>query len=332
MYQRNISNFYYNHKQSFIQAISIQRYNKDKSLNLYFSIIRRYIKRHPVLREILGYNKPINRGNLSVFVVRNNALELNLLNLIIEKILLYKFRIIDIVILNSNKSNRISKELRGGNWSIDQKISKNATGVPEAFIITFDLNPIFVSNKYYRIYPEIDNCRLVIKRKIRSILNQTISPEMESNFLHVTDNEKQAWKYIQIGIPERINRIKSIICLNYFPCPKCRNRNYISHAENVCKKCGYNNQPIQYQENNKFTFLQKIKIVCYYNLYQSLWWKYKCLLRKFRLKICYKKKFSIIARNFSQIIKIIPLIPKKLNLSMEDSKIYQFILQNSIKI
>ena len=66
----------------------------------------------------------------------------------------------------------------------------------------------FEKKYYYKMFPNMDNRRLLIKNDVRVILNQ-IHPKYMRNesYLHSTDNFEEAMEYVQNCFPELQNSL-----------------------------------------------------------------------------------------------------------------------------
>ena len=61
-----------------------------------------------------------------------------------------------------------------------------------------------------RKWPRGRRCtRIVAKRAIRDEVNARLPEDKRSNFLHTSDNSDEAWEYVRIAFPERVEALRS---------------------------------------------------------------------------------------------------------------------------
>ena len=137
---------YYNPDNNLLQALTLHLTSNVFSLKLIKGLIRRYLRRSLVYRKLFGLDLKKTRGQLSVFVIRNNGLELDLLPFIIRILKKCGFILLHEEIIPKNKMHSVSRKLRGGNW-LNENDNLNATGMPEAILICFDNKPLKLSKK-----------------------------------------------------------------------------------------------------------------------------------------------------------------------------------------
>jgi len=139
---------------------------------------------------------------LEFFVVRGKALEHDLLENICTIIQKNGFELIEVKAFEPEDIERMSKYTRGGNWE---------GGEPVACLAVFDPAPTLISGPDRKLYPEMDNVKMLRKEDIRIAINDPLPEEKRSNYLHATDNLEEAWAYIHVAMPERIDKIKEKI-------------------------------------------------------------------------------------------------------------------------
>ena len=158
----------------------------------------------PDISEIAG---------LAVFFVRQKALELNLGSTISDLLIKEGFNIIDTTILDPEAARRVKYQVRGGNWG--RGPWSESGGDPAMVIVAVDLMPQKPTQKELAKQPHLSNSRITVKDKIRDAVNQTLAKEKQCNTVHSSDNEREAWNYLEIAVPDKCEAIKQkIVGLN----------------------------------------------------------------------------------------------------------------------
>ena len=90
---------------------------------------------------------------------------------------------------------------------------------PYIFFSVFDPNPFVPTSKkaftLIKMYPDIDNLRLLIKHKIRRIINKALPLDKRGKHFHATDNSYEARQYIDALDPRLLNTILQKLKDNY---------------------------------------------------------------------------------------------------------------------
>ncbi|WP_019506515.1 hypothetical protein [Pleurocapsa sp. PCC 7319] len=148
----------------------------------------------------------LNIKGLAVFFVRRKALELKLEHKIIELLVREGFNLIESKVLTSEEVKQVKYKIRGGNWG--KGPWPDSGGDPTMVLVTVDLMPLKPSDTQLAKQPHLSNARILIKNKIRDIINSSLYAEQRCNIIHSSDNEQEAWNYLQIAIPENCIEIK----------------------------------------------------------------------------------------------------------------------------
>jgi hypothetical protein len=81
-------------------------------------------------------------------------------------------------------------------------------GPPAAVIVAFDAQPKPPTRRQKRRFPLLTNARLLEKESIREAFNREYPASQQCNTLHSSDNEREAWEYIETAMPERADAIR----------------------------------------------------------------------------------------------------------------------------
>ena len=154
-------------------------------------------------------HKEENFDGLVVFFIRQNALKFEFQDRIVNSLSRGGFNILVEKRLNSQEIERVKNRVRGGNWG--RGPWSQSGGNPVIVVVAYDLLPIPPSPVHKANQPNLSNARILFKNKIRNELNNMLPSSEKCNFLHSSDNEQEAWDYLQIAMPDEIDQIKDKI-------------------------------------------------------------------------------------------------------------------------
>ena len=154
-------------------------------------------------------HKEKNFDGLVVFFIRQKALEFGLQNKIVNFLSREGFNILVEKRLNSQEIERVKYRVRGGNWGKGPWAQSG--GNPVIVVVAYDLVPIPPNLLDKANQPNLSNARILYKNKIRNELNSILPSSETCNLLHSSDNEEEAWDYLQIAMPNEIDQIKDKI-------------------------------------------------------------------------------------------------------------------------
>lgn len=146
---------------------------------------------------------------LAVFFIRQKALELNLESKIIDFLTKAGFNPIESQVLTPEAAKRVKYQVRGGNWG--KGPWSESGGDPAMVIVAVDLMPKEPTKEELAKQPHLSNSRITVKNQIRDAVNQSLPVDRQCNTVHSSDNEREAWNYLEIALPERCDRIKQKI-------------------------------------------------------------------------------------------------------------------------
>ena len=145
-------------------------------------------------------------NGLAVFFIRQKALDLKLEQKIIELLTKEGFSLIETKILTPEEVKRVKYQVRGGNWG--KGPWPESGGDPAMVLVAVDLMPLKPTDAELAKQPHLSNGRIAIKNQIRDVINQLLSAEQQFNTIHSSDNEREAWNYLQIAIPDKCTEVK----------------------------------------------------------------------------------------------------------------------------
>ena len=150
-------------------------------------------------------------SGLAVFFIRQKALDLNLETEITELLKKEGFNIIKAKMLGKKKAKRVKYQVRGGNWG--KGPWSESGGDPAMVLVAVDLMPILPTPEALAKQPHLSNNRIGVKNKIRDAVNRSLPPEKQCNTVHSSDNEREAWNYLEITFPHKLQKFERKIDL-----------------------------------------------------------------------------------------------------------------------
>lgn len=176
--------------------------------------IRKLSGTRPVLKLLLGDHGVAVDRELSVFVVREWAKERNLLPWITANLRYYGFDVKMVHELNEEEREAASARIRGGNWN--KGPYPVSGGKPYAVIAACDYAPEPPDEELKRAQPYALNARSVaIKALLRMGINRVLPSRLRTNPVHSADDEIEAWEYLEICCPSRVEEIRSRVEQGY---------------------------------------------------------------------------------------------------------------------
>lgn len=144
-----------------------------------------------------------HRG-LALFLIRERAEQLGFSARVAEQLKTEGFHILDTPVLPPEARERAIRHLRGGNWGRGKW--PRSGGPPVQAIIAWDPEPLPVQPRTRRDYPLLSNGRILrAKESLRDWVLAQGSRGERFNALHSSDNDLQAWEYLEVLFPERLD-------------------------------------------------------------------------------------------------------------------------------
>ena len=191
-------------------------------------ILRNFLRRNTLIRKYYRWDEWKRDRGLSIFVIRQAKSGIGIPEMITKYINKSGFEIVHIKELSRVEIDHFAYNPGGVHqfWS-----SEN----PYTCVVVFDPKPLKMhvplgqhwkywtlrkqdleKKYYYKMFPNMDNRRLLIKNDVRITLNM-IHPKamVDESYLHSTDNVEEAVEYIDITMPEMKNKILNWVNDNY---------------------------------------------------------------------------------------------------------------------
>ena len=182
-----------------LTLLNLHLWLKEKGWNMPFDLLLRWPHRHPLLDRLYRYEadnlrKALgDKHDLCVFLLREDAIQAKATQAILDE-LATEYRILDVVELNAEQQDRVTRRTRGGNWTKHKEYRlflPQTAVICQALVAREPLDDTAVVGKEQ----EALNPNLRFKRALRQKLEQQF-PE-GSKLLHASDNDIESMEYIQ---------------------------------------------------------------------------------------------------------------------------------------
>jgi hypothetical protein len=158
------------------------------------------------LGEWVGSEPP----GLTVFYLRQRALDENKGERILETIRASGFRVLPTPALSAQQLAQITAEVRGGNWG--RGPFPLSGGNPGAVYVAHDAMPIVPDEKTLSQFPLLDDSRIQLaKQAVRDVAHKGLPRQQRYNAMHSTDNAVQAWRAVREYYPGMEAELRAII-------------------------------------------------------------------------------------------------------------------------
>ena len=150
--------------------------------------------------------EPARRG-LAVFLIRERALRPGVDAQIAAELESQGFRILLSAPLGAERQAAVASRLRGGNWGRGPFAFSG--GPPAQVIVAWDPKPLPVDRREKAEYPLLENGRILrAKLRLRDFLLRGLAKRQRFNPLHSSDNDIQAWEYLEILLPQQLDELR----------------------------------------------------------------------------------------------------------------------------
>jgi hypothetical protein len=150
--------------------------------------------------------EPLRRG-LAVFLIRERALHAAATAEVTAKLEAQGFRILVSAALTAERQAAVASRLRGGNWGRGPFAFSG--GPPAQVIVAWDPKPLPVDRRQRAEYPLLENGRILrAKLELRDFLLRGLAKRQRFNPLHSSDNDIQAWEYVEILLPQQVDELR----------------------------------------------------------------------------------------------------------------------------
>jgi hypothetical protein len=120
------------------------------------------------------------------------------------------FEVLQTLSLTEQRRKEVGMRLRGGNWGRGPWAFSG--GLPARVIVAWDPKPTPVDARTRAKYPLLANRRILsAKERIREHLMQDVPRAEQFNPLHSSDNDVQAWEYLEILVPDHADDLRRVV-------------------------------------------------------------------------------------------------------------------------
>lgn len=176
-------------------ALAVFGWRPPRDMLIHFAMNNNWLKIYLSKDEV-----PVREG-FCVFILREIVYQWSCEDEIISQIESSGFVVLDTYLIPEEHRISIGSKIRGGNWSRGNGWPMDGGG-PALFVSAYDSNPIKPTNRDVKSSPAIKNARLLFKRGLRKLINDSRPFEMRANFIHTSDNSREALDYADIVLPQ----------------------------------------------------------------------------------------------------------------------------------
>lgn len=172
--------------------------------------LRRFAPTNPWIEAALGTTTEDRSedSELTVFLVRERTLATLTTADLLAELEHVGFDVVDVVVLGDEARTRTARSLRGGNWG--QGPFPVSGGDPVTVVAALHHDPDPPEPGLLARYPHLTNAEVVVaKQRVRSAVEARTTADAAFNPIHSSDNEQEAWEYLEISVPEEVARIRA---------------------------------------------------------------------------------------------------------------------------
>ncbi|MGB5132718.1 MAG: hypothetical protein WBO00_08885 [Steroidobacteraceae bacterium] len=193
-----------------IDMESLDEYLTQQGWRPPFDMLARLSLRNPWIHDRYfraGFAVEPARRGLAVFLIRERALRPGVDAEIAAELEAQGFRILLSAPLGAERQAAVASRLRGGNWGRGPFAFSG--GPPAQVIVAWDPKPLPVDRRQKAEYPLLENGRILrAKLRLRDFLLRGLARRQRFNPLHSSDNDIQAWEYLEILLPQQLDELR----------------------------------------------------------------------------------------------------------------------------
>jgi len=172
--------------------------------------LRRFAPSNPWIEAAVGTTSVARAedSELTVFLVRERTLATLTTAAVLEELEHVGFDVVDVVELDDEARARTARSLRGGNWG--QGPFPVSGGDPVVVVAALHHDPDPPQPDLLSRYPHLTNAEVAVaKQRVRRAVEARTDAAGAFNPIHSSDNEQEAWEYLEIAVPEAAARIRA---------------------------------------------------------------------------------------------------------------------------
>ncbi len=118
------------------------------------------------------------------------------------------FEAVAVRALDEESRQRVAGETRGGNWGPGP--FPVSGGGPVTAVVALHHAPQAPRGPLLRQYPRLTNADVLLaKQRVRDLVAERVAPEQTFNPVHSSDNEREAWEYLRIALPDELDALRA---------------------------------------------------------------------------------------------------------------------------
>jgi hypothetical protein len=174
--------------------------------------LRRLAEHTEHLRDSKGRATPEHPGlhelpELAAFFVREQTLDVLGLAEVEQVLARLEFEIMDVRTLAPDARARCQALVRGGNWG--RGPFGRSGGGPVVALVALHYGPRPPDDEVRRRYPALTNSDVLLaKNQVRDLVLSRTGEAQAFNPVHSSDNEAEAWEYIEVAMPENLQFLR----------------------------------------------------------------------------------------------------------------------------
>lgn len=172
--------------------------------------LRRFAPSNRWIRAALGETQEMQaeESELTVFLVRERTLATLTLPEVLDELEHVGFDVVATVELDDAARSRTAQSLRGGNWG--KGPFPVSGGDPRVVVAALHHDPEEPHPDLLSRYPHLTNAEVVVaKRRVRDAVEAATHAGAAFNPIHSSDNEQEAWEYLEIAAPGSVAAIRA---------------------------------------------------------------------------------------------------------------------------
>ncbi|QJW35978.1 hypothetical protein [Cellulosimicrobium protaetiae] len=172
--------------------------------------LRRFAPSNPWIEAALGTSTGVPRedSELTVFLVRRRTLATLPTADVLDELEHVGFDVVEVIELDDEARARTARSLRGGNWG--QGPFPVSGGDPVVVVAALHHDPDPPGPDLQGRYPHLTNAEVVVaKQRVRRAIEARTDGDGAFNPIHSSDNEEEAWEYLEVAVPDAVERIRA---------------------------------------------------------------------------------------------------------------------------
>jgi hypothetical protein len=168
-------------------------------------LVRLAKKNRWLARQLADGQQEAFDDQIAVFLLRREAMSRGGIDRAVGLLRYEGFHLLATHKFPADQVDSFARTLRGGNWGAGPWPLSG--GPPVAAIVVFDPQPLELTRRERRKYPFVASQRILCKERLREQFNRGYPDSEQCNAIHSSDNGREAYDYLRVVMPERIDEI-----------------------------------------------------------------------------------------------------------------------------